>query len=218
MLTSSEENYLKAIYKIYERTRTHVSTNAIAQAVHTAPASVTDMLIKLANKELIEYKPYKGCVLSQNGMDTAKKLIRKHRLWETFLCKALDFDWDEVDEIAEQLEHIHSEKLFDRLDEFLGSPKYDPHGDPIPDKSGKFKLRQQQRLSSLKAGELCRVVGVKITDKEFLQNLDRLMISINTDLEVLEIFENDHSMKIKTAQESFTVSKSLSDEILVQRQ
>jgi len=147
-LTHTEENYLKAIYKANQSSKEAVSTNSIAQEMKTSPASVTDMMKKLANKELIIYEKYRGAKLSASGSKTATSLIRKHRLWETFLVQKLGFSWEEVHEIAEELEHINSDKLINRMDEYLGYPKYDPHGDPIPNAEGKFTLREQIGISS----------------------------------------------------------------------
>jgi DtxR family transcriptional regulator, Mn-dependent transcriptional regulator len=132
IFTLSEENYLKAIYHLSKEEDESVSTNALAERLETTAASVSDMLKKLAKKELIEYKKYQGVNISEKGKRVALQIIRKHRLWEVFLVEKLSFNWDEVHEIAEQLEHIDSPTLVKRLDEFLGYPKFDPHGDPIP--------------------------------------------------------------------------------------
>ena len=218
MLTTAEENYLKAIYKINEKKSGNASTNAIAGLMNTAAASVTDMLKKLAEKGFIDYEKYRGVKLTQEGRVLSMELIRKHRLWETFLHDILKFEWDEVHEVAEQLEHIHSVKLTDRLDEFLGFPKFDPHGDPIPDSHGRFTLRKQQKLSSLEAGDIGKVVGVLVHAKAFLQQLVRLYIAIDTILEVVEKFGYDHSMKINIDGNEYTLSKELSDNLLIQRQ
>ncbi|MEL6389549.1 MAG: metal-dependent transcriptional regulator, partial [Bacteroidota bacterium] len=150
--TSTEEDYLKVIYQLSEHARSQVSTSSVAQHIKTSAASVTDMLKKLSVKGFIHYEPYKGARLSPAGQRLATILVRKHRLWETFLVQKLDFTWDEVHEVAEQLEHIDSDKLVDRLDHFLGYPKYDPHGDPIPNAEGKFTLRDQTILSKVPTG------------------------------------------------------------------
>jgi DtxR family Mn-dependent transcriptional regulator len=152
-LSQTEENYLKAIFKISEQQDAPASTNAISQAIRISAASVTDMLKRLAEKDLIHYEKYKGVILTPAGNRLATRLIRKHRLWEVFLVEKLHFSWDKVHEIAEQLEHIRSPELVERLDQFLGNPKYDPHGDPIPDAEGKFTHRQQVSLDELHPGE-----------------------------------------------------------------
>src|ERR1700755_268831 len=146
--SASKENHLKAIFHL-QNEHGMVTTNALAAALQTRPASVTDMLKKLKDQKLLIYEPYKGFRLNNEGKKAAIQVIRKHRLWEFFLVKKLQFGWDEVHEIAEELEHISSRKLIDRLDAFLGFPDTDPHGDPIPDSHGKFVLRRQVRLSQL---------------------------------------------------------------------
>ena len=137
-MTFSEENYLKTIYHLTIISDSEISTNAIAEKMETKASSVTDMLKKLAEKDLVDYKKYQGVSLTEKGKLSAKMIVRKHRLWEVFLVEKLDFSWDEVHDIAEQLEHIKSEKLINKLDDFLGNPTEDPHGDPIPDKNGKL--------------------------------------------------------------------------------
>jgi DtxR family Mn-dependent transcriptional regulator len=136
--TETEENYIKAIFHLQKQT-TQVSTQELSGSLQTKPASVTDMLKKLKTKRLINYKPYYGFRLSAEGNRVALGIIRRHRLWEFFLAEKLDFQWDEVHEVAEQLEHVSSQKLIEKLDAYLGFPKLDPHGDPIPDQDGNFR-------------------------------------------------------------------------------
>ena len=135
-MTRAEENYIKTIFHLGGHSAVPIATNAIAEQMETKPSSVTDMAKKLAEKGLVHYKRYQGVSLTDSGIKTALSIIRKHRLWEVFLVKKLDFTWDEVHEVAEQLEHIKSEKLIDKIDELLDFPKYDPHGDPIPSAAG----------------------------------------------------------------------------------
>ncbi len=194
MLTVTEENYLKAIFKQSTPRVETVSTNTIAQAMETTPASVTDMLKKLSTKGLIEYERYKGVRLSPLGSVMATDLVRKHRLWETFLVNKLGFTWEEVHPIAEQLEHIQSDALIDRLDSYLSFPKYDPHGDPIPNAEGKFTLRDQQLLSSSSVGDRATVIGVKRHDTQFLTYLNSLEIGIGTRISIESKNLFDHSM------------------------
>ena len=137
-MTFSEENYLKTIYHLTTSLSTEISTNAIAEMMETKASSVTDMLKKLAEKDLVHYKKYQGVFLTPKGKLAAKMIVRKHRLWEVFLVEKLDFSWDEVHEVAEQLEHIQSKKLIDKLDQFLEYPSIDPHGDPIPNAKGEW--------------------------------------------------------------------------------
>lgn len=196
MLSHTEENYLKAIYKLAEAGVNTVSTNAIAAQMSTTAASVTDMLKRLAEKELIIYEKYKGVYLSKEGERLATKLIRKHRLWEVFLVEWLHFSWDEVHEIAEQLEHVQSDELVNRLDIFLNHPRFDPHGDPIPDSEGNFTQRKQCLIIEIEQGNGGVVVGVNEHSPSFLQYLDRLGINIGTRIDVEEVFEYDGSRKV----------------------
>lgn len=197
--TLAEEDYLKAIYKIAERQGVPVSTSSIADLMQTRPASVTDMLKKLAEKELIDYKRYHGVSLTKTGARWATQLIRKHRLWECFLVDKLGFNWDEVHEIAEQLEHIQSETLIDRLDDYLENPKFDPHGDPIPDASGAYRMRYQILLSDLGIGQRAILVGVREHGSTFLQYLDQNGLALGVDLEILEILPYDGSLRLRLA-------------------
>lgn len=197
MLSSTEENYLKAIYNISERESGSVTTNNIAQVMQTKAASVTDMIKKLADKELVDYAKYRGVSLTDKGRGLATQLIRKHRLWETFLVDKLGFDWDEVHELAEELEHIRSDELINRLDHFLGQPKFDPHGDPIPNASGRFTIRQQTQLTDLKPGEKGEVVAVHHHDDALLRHLAEIGIELKTNLEVLELHTYDQSIHVR---------------------
>lgn len=206
MLTYSEENYLKAIFHLEQIFKNGASTNALAEKMETKPSSVTDMMKKLAEKELVIYKKYQGAKLSNRGKKTAVKVIRKHRLWEVFLVDKLAFSWDEVHDIAEQLEHIKSEKLTQQLDKFLGFPKRDPHGDPIPDAQGNFDDHNNILLSELKEGKSGVCVGVKDSSSSFLQYLDKNNISLGKEIHVLEKEHFDHSMRIKIGDKSFTIS------------
>lgn len=197
MHSSSEENYLKAIYSLSEHRSKSVSTNAIAERLNTQASSVTDMMKRLAEKGLVEYKKYQGVRLSDNGYQLAIGVIRKHRLWETFLVEKLGFGWDQVHDMAEQLEHIQSQELTDRLDEFLGFPEQDPHGDPIPNAKGELEPRKAAKLGEIKLGESVRVVGVQDSSAEFLQYLDQVGIALGTHLEVLEVTPFDQSLSLR---------------------
>lgn len=196
MLTQTEENYLKAIFKTYESDKHLVSTNMIAERLDTTPASVTDMLKKLALKNLIHYEKYKGVKLSNEGNKLATILTRKHRLWETFLFEKLGFSWEEVHDVAEQLEHIRSEKLIEKLDEFLEYPKYDPHGDPIPNSDGKFTMREQVSLSSLSIGQSGQLIGVRIHESGFLKYLNELKLQPGVQITMKEKIKFDGSCRI----------------------
>jgi len=212
----TEENYLKAIFKLFERSEKPVSTNSIATEMKTSAASVSDMLKKLKEKSLINYIKYKGVTLTDNGNHIATTLIRRHRLWEVFLVKKLDFSWDEIHEIAEELEHINSNKLTNRLDEFLGFPKFDPHGDSIPDKDGNFTTRKQVLLSDAVAKKGV-IVGVNEHSTPFLQQLDRLKLVLGTTVEIIEKFEYDGSIQIKINDETQqTISGKMAQNIYIE--
>lgn len=186
-----------------------VSTNALASTMETAPASVNDMLKRLAQKGLITHKKYKGAKISDKGKHLALKIIRKHRLWEVFLVDKLHFNWDQVHEIAEQLEHIKSPALTDRLDAFLGFPKFDPHGDPIPDKEGNMNVGVQLNIAELEAGERGTLVNVTNDDAKLLQHLDSIQLRIGTELTVLSKSDFDQSIQVETQNGQAFLSKEV---------
>ncbi|MGQ3086289.1 metal-dependent transcriptional regulator, partial [Flavobacterium sp.] len=181
-MTYSEENYLKVIYHLSTTSGKGISTNAIANVMESKPSSVTDMVQKLADKELVNYKKYQGVELTDKGRFTALMIVRKHRLWEVFLVEKLNFSWDEVHDVAEQLEHIKSEKLTDKLDEFLDFPTEDPHGDPIPDRNGKIAKVDKKLLSEMVVGKKVICVGVKDSSPPFLQYLDKQQIALGSSI------------------------------------
>ncbi|MCO6487985.1 MAG: metal-dependent transcriptional regulator [Phaeodactylibacter sp.] len=217
-ISHTEENYLKAIFKISERNGKPASTNAISTEMNTSAASVTDMVKRLSDKALIHYERYRGVTLTELGEETATHLIRKHRLWEVFLVDKLHFSWDEVHEIAEQLEHIKSAGLVERLDEYLGFPKFDPHGDPIPDADGNFVVRKQVLLSELKREEQGVVVGVQDHTTAFLQYLDRMELVLGTPVKLLEYFDYDESMRVLiNGEREQVLSKKVCQNLFVQK-
>lgn len=216
-MTHSEENYLKIIYHLSIKTNSHVSTNAIAGVMDSKPSSVTDMVQKLAEKDLVSYKKYQGVSLTEQGRNAAINIIRKHRLWEVFLVEKLHFSWDEVHDIAEQLEHIKSEQLINRLDEFLNFPTEDPHGDPIPNKSGIIPKLTRQLLADAPLNEKLICVGVKDSSSSFLQYLDKQKISLGTALQIIEKEAFDSSLKILIDQEKITVSHIVANNIFVKQ-
>lgn len=216
-LTQTEENYLKAIFLAIDRGGNNpVRTNDIASALDTKASSVTDMLKKLAEKEFIIYAKYKPIDLSDKGRAIATHLIRKHRLWETFLVENLGFNWAEVHIIAEQLEHIQSHELVQKLDDYLGNPLFDPHGDPIPNSLGEFPNQNQILLSALKAGECGRISSVQLDDKSFLDILNHLKIKIGSSLMVEQLIHFDDTMKVNlNNQQTEVLSKKICDNIYV---
>lgn len=215
VVTFSEENYLKAIYHLSKHGSVSVSTNAIAGKVSAKASSVTDMVKKLADKNLVLYKKYQGVKLTENGRLAATTVIRKHRLWEVFLVNKLNFSWDEVHEVAEQLEHIKSEKLIDQLDAFLEFPTEDPHGDPIPDKHGNMKKTDKVLLSQVSVNEDCLCVGVKDSSSSFLKYLDKNEIALGTTIKVISKESFDESMTLKVAKNHITISKEVSNNLFV---
>jgi DtxR family transcriptional regulator, Mn-dependent transcriptional regulator len=214
-MTFSEENYLKAIYHLTTLLDTEVSTNAIAEMMETKASSVTDMLKKLAEKDLVNYKKYQGVSLTENGKIKAKMIVRKHRLWEVFLVDKLAFSWDEVHDIAEQLEHIKSEKLINKLDDFLGNPTEDPHGDPIPDANGRMIKIEKQLLSELHENQTGICVGVKDTSSEFLKYLDKQSIALGSKIEIISKESFDLSLKIKVETKELTISNKIATNLFV---
>ncbi|MFT5750556.1 MAG: DtxR family Mn-dependent transcriptional regulator [Flavobacteriales bacterium] len=216
MYTLAEENYLKAIYHLQQEISGGVPTNAIAEKLQTKPSSATDMVQKLADKELVSYVRYKGTSLSKAGKKVAIGIVRKHRLWEVFLVEKLNFHWDEVHDIAEQLEHIKSDVLIDKLDQFLDHPDYDPHGDPIPDKNGNIKSADKRLLSELSKKDQGILVGVRETSTEFLQFLDKRNIAIGTSITVLGKEFFDGSMVIQVKREQFFISKKIAENLYIQ--
>jgi DtxR family Mn-dependent transcriptional regulator len=215
-LSSAEENYLKAVYKVSERLSGSANTNALAEELQTTAASVTDMLKRLSAKGLLLYESRRGCTLSAEGRLEAMQLVRKHRLWETFLVDKLQFSWDEVHDIAEQLEHIQSEMLVDRLDAFLGRPRFDPHGDPIPDAQGRLAERRQLPLAQLQLAQKAVIVGVIDHQSSFLQYLDRTGLTLGVQVEVVECFQYDQSMRLRLpGGQELIVSHKVSQQLLV---
>ncbi len=215
MITLTEENYLKAILSISLMSDDKVSTNEIAEEINTTPASVSDMIKKLEEKKLIRYEKYKGVKLSKKGKSLAISIIRKHRLWETFLVKKLNFEWSEVHEIAEQLEHIKSSELINRLEKFLKYPKFDPHGEPIPSKEGVMPNIKSTSLDQMKIGFKGHVLGVTIDDKLFLDYLTNLNIRIGTKIEIIQKIEFDKSLKIKIENNQNHISFDVAKNILI---
>jgi DtxR family transcriptional regulator, Mn-dependent transcriptional regulator len=216
MLSSTEENYLKTIYKSIEATQKAVNTNTIAAKMGTTAASVTDMIKRLAEKEYVLHQKYYGVLLTEKGTDTAKVLVRKERLWKVFLVEWLHFSWDEVNEVAEQLEHIRSEELTNRLDVFLNHPKFDPLGEPIPDAEGVFVARKQLLISDLIVKSGGMIVAVNNNTSAFLKELDSLDLSIGTRIDVVEISPTDYSIKvISNNEKEVLLSKKISENVFV---
>jgi DtxR family Mn-dependent transcriptional regulator len=216
MYSLSEENYLKAIFHLQKNLNEEVNTNALAEEMQTKASSVTDMLKKMADKKLVIYKKYKGVKLSDLGKEVAVEIVRKHRLWEVFLVEKLNFTWDEVHEVAEELEHIKSKKLIVELDKFLGFPKRDPHGDPIPDEDGNFLALNKALLNQLNVDDHGVFVGVKNSSAEFLQYLDKNKIALGNNIKVMEKEAFDGSMQIEIDHNQIVnVSEQVSENLYI---
>jgi len=215
MITLSEENYLKTIFHLESREGTAVSTNAIAEKIETKASSVTDMVKKLSDKDFVNYKKYQGVSLTKKGRSTALSIIRKHRLWEVFLVDKLNFTWDEVHDVAEQLEHIKSPKLIDELDAFLEFPTHDPHGDPIPDRNGNFSKSDKIKLSKGELDTNYKFVGVNDSSSDFLKYLDKNHIALGCQIKVLARESFDESMTILVQDNELNISKTVSNNLFV---
>ena len=215
--TRAEENYIKAIFHL-QQTDGNVTTNEVAAELNTKAASVTDMLKKLKQKKILNYEKYQGFRLSVEGKKIALLIVRKHRLWEYFLVEKLQFGWDEVHEMAEELEHLTSKKLIDQLDAFLGYPKFDPHGDPIPDANGKMISRPQINLIDLPINQLAEISAVASQSSELLELLNHKKINIGTQLEIKQKFAFDNSIDVQLKnQQSFTISQQLAQVLFVKK-
>lgn len=217
-MTTSEENYIKVIYHLSLVSPSGVNTNAIAGMLNTKASSVTEMLKKLSDKELLIYQKYQGVNLTEKGLLSAKMIVRKHRLWEVFLVEKLNFSWDEVHEIAEELEHIKSEKLINKLDEFLDFPAFDPHGDPIPDENGAIKKVEKLLLSEAKLNIDYQCVGVKDTSVAFLQYLDKQKISLGSKIKIVSREDFDASQTIQLGEKTLVISNKIAENIFIKIQ
>jgi len=218
MLSLSEENYLKAVYHLSNGGSSEVNTNSISEYIHTRAASVTDMVKKLAAKGLVDYEKYHGLTITDAGKKEALQIVRRHRLWEVFLVNKLDMDWDEVHDIAEQLEHIKSDLLIERLDKFLDIPKFDPHGDPIPDQDGNISDLIKVPLADIPEGTPVVVLAVENSEDKFLKYLNRIGIHIGIKLQVVEKFEYDGSIELKIGDKTIQISGKTAENILTTKQ
>lgn len=216
-LSHTEENYLKELYHLTDDDKS-VTTNALAASMNTSPASVNDMLKRLDQKGMLSHVKYKGSTITEQGRKTAVDIIRKHRLWEVFLVEKLHFQWDEVHEIAEQLEHIKSPLLTQRLDAFLGNPKLDPHGDPIPDENGEFHIGPQAVINDLVIGEKGILVAVTNDESALLQHLDQLGIRLGILITVRSKSDFDESLSVEIQGKEIFLSKQVAEHLMVSKQ
>lgn len=211
----SEENYIKAIYHLQAGKET-VNTTVLAASMQTKPASITDMLKKLKAKKLVNYTAYYGCSLTRQGKKAALMIIRRHRLWEYFLSQKLGFSWDEVHDVAEELEHVSSEKLINKLDAYLEFPTFDPHGDPIPNANGEIINGKQITLLEQPENVLCVVCQIANQSSPVLDMLQQKNITIGTKIEITKKHVFDRSMEVKTGrQETTHLTKELAQNIFI---
>ncbi len=213
MVTLSEENYLKTIYHLGKQGTIAVSTNAIADKIETKASSVTDMIKKLADKNLANYIKYQGVSLTNKGRLAAALVIRKHRLWEVFLVNNLNFSWDEVHEVAEELEHIKSLKLVDELDAFLEFPTHDPHGDPIPDKDGNYSPIKSINILEIEEGKEGVLSFVKDSSDVFLKYLNKNNLALGDSIKVLNVEPFDRSLSIETKSKKLIISREAAENL-----
>ncbi len=216
MTSLSEENYLKAIFHLENSYKKGVSTNALAEEMNTKASSVTDMVKRLSEKDLVVYKKYQGVKLSKTGKNAAIQVIRNHRLWEVFLVEKLDFNWDQVHEVAEELEHVKSKKLTNELDRFLGFPRRDPHGDPIPDAEGKFSKISKVLLSDCKVGESGVIIGVRDSSVSFLRYLDKASISLGSLVKIISKEDFDQSVEVSVNSKKLNLSHKIASNLFLQ--
>lgn len=217
MLSYTEENYLKALLSLtgFEKGDAEAGTNELAMQLGVKPATVNDMLKKLREKGYLDYEKYGKIRLSDTGRKSAIMVLRKHRLWETFLHQKLEFTWDEVHEVAEQMEHIQSDKLIEKLDWFLSYPQFDPHGDPIPNAAGRMPGYERVLLSEMELGQRCNVAAVKDTSPSFLQYLGQLGIGVGTEIEVIQKVAFDDSLRIRFEHREQMVSSKFAENLWV---
>ncbi len=217
-LTKSEEDYLKALFQLLiEDNSAKVGNNQLADYLKVSPASTNNMIKKLKTKKYVVSEKYGKLDLTEEGKYIAVRLIRKHRLWETFLYNYLNFSWDEVHEVAEQLEHIKSKKLIDELDRFMDFPKKDPHGELIPNAKGEYSILPKVTLSSLSEGDLCQLVAVNDGSVQFLKYVSEIGLALSSEIKILEVREFDKSIRIQFGDVVETVTKKFADNVFVKK-
>ncbi|AXT63321.1 metal-dependent transcriptional regulator [Aquimarina sp. AD10] len=217
-LTKSEEDYLKALFQLLvEDDSEKVGNNLLADYLNVSPASTNNMVKKLKTKNYVVSEKYGKLDLTEQGKSIAVRLIRKHRLWETFLCKYLNFSWDEVHEVAEQLEHIKSSKLIDELDRFMDFPEKDPHGEIIPNANGEYAVLPKIMLSSLAEGEVCKLIAVDDGSVNFLKYVSEIGLALSSEIKVIEVREFDNSIRIQFNDTIETVTRKFADNVFVKK-
>lgn len=217
MISLTEENYLKAMFNLSQVTG-EVFVNDLSKELDIKMPSVTSMVKRLASKNLVNYQSYKPLTLTEKGEKLALSIIRKHRLTEMFLVEKMGFGWEEVHEVAEQIEHIHSPKFFAKMDEMLGYPTVDPHGSPIPDSHGNIHQKTYQNLANFNKGDKVKFVAVNNSSDDFLKFLNSKEINLGLVLEILDKEEFDHSMTISFNDKTIVLSQKVTQKILVEKQ
>lgn len=214
MASEQVENYLKQIYKIQEQ-EGRVTTSLLSERLQISAPSVTEMIKKLADEGSVTYTPYKGVELTGAGRRKALHIVRRHRLWELFLVEILKFPWDEIDSEAERLEHFMSEKLEKRIDEILGHPSRDPHGDTIPAPDGTIEGLNHSSLAAIVPGTVVEVARVSDESAEILQYLSKLGVALGTELTVTDTMSFDGSLRVKVGEREQFISSKLAQNIFV---
>src|SRR5690606_5984323 len=217
MVSQAEENYLKALFHLINeiQDKTEAGTNELADALDVTPATTNNMLKKLKEKKLVTYEKYGKITLTKEGRSLAVEIVRKHRLWETFLYEKLNFTWDEVHEVAEQLEHIKSAKLVEQLEKFLDYPEIDPHGDPIPNDEGEIKFIRRKTLAEIEVGKICKLIAVKDNSSPFLQYVVKLGLGLSSEIKIISRQEFDGTMEIEVDKTRSTISKKVAQNLFV---
>lgn len=217
MVSQAEENYLKALFHLTNEIQdeTEAGTNELADALDVTPATTNNMLKKLKEKKLVTYEKYGKITLTKEGRSLAVEIVRKHRLWETFLYEKLNFTWDEVHEVAEQLEHIKSAKLVEQLEKFLDYPEIDPHGDPIPNDEGEIKFIRRKTLAEIEVGKICKLIAVKDNSSPFLQYVVKLGLGLSSEIKIISRQEFDGTMEIEVDKTRSTISKKVAQNLFV---
>ncbi len=215
MASEQIENYLKNIYKL-QSNEGKVTTSSLSERLQVSPASVSEMIKKLAEEGSLTHTPYKGVELTEEGKKLALRIIRKHRLWEMFLAEVLHFGWDEIDQEAERFEHVMSDKMEDKIDEVLGHPLIDPHGDPIPTKEGKIKYEIGSPLSKANEGTTVRVLRVSDSNSEMLQYVSSIGISLNKNILIKQKMSFDNSMLVMINSKEINISSTIAENIFVE--
>lgn len=215
MRTLAEENYLKAIYNLSQH-ENGATASKLSEKLKLKLPTINSMVNKLAEKELVEYRKYKGFVLTEKGQKYALDVIRKHRLTELFLVKVMGFGWEEVHDIAEEIEHIQIPAFFDKMDLILSNPKFDPHGTPIPDKNGKIPKSTLKQLSNIEIGKKIKFIAVSDSSTDFLSYLSRIGLKLYENIEVLDREVFDGLLKIKTGKQTISLSGQAAERILVE--